>query len=186
MRLAAIALLLMTTITTLDAAEPERLSVERAIVHKLRTRASLFHEIKEGVQIVRERPFATAEEIARAYLRSEDDNSAGARGKLSILTAGPVLDSPDRVLVRELSRSDTKLKLTVIHTNVRKEGVQLRRNFIWRPIVAIPYSPRMSDQQVTVTWRALRSLPGGRPLYTERVTVTSPIRPGMRQKPATD
>jgi len=53
---------------------------------------------------------------------------------------------------------ETVLEVTVVHANVRKQGVPLRRNYIWRPIVAIPFSPKISDQEVAVTWTALESL----------------------------
>jgi len=169
-----------------EAAEPEQGPIEKATVYKLRTNSDLFKDVKEGVRIVQGKNFGTAEEAARAYLSSESGATVPARGDLSILTVGPVLDSPDKVLAGEYSRSGKTLTLKITHTNVRKQGLQLRRNFIWRPLVAVPYSPKMSDQEVTVTWTALESLPDGKPLKTEAVVVTCPTRLGEPQKRTDD
>jgi hypothetical protein len=80
-----------------------------------------------------------------------------------ILSVGPVLDSPDSVVVRKLTRRGRHLALDIAYTSARAAGVELRRNVPWRPLVEVPVELPPGRYELEVTWTAVASLPDGKP-----------------------
>ncbi len=81
-----------------------------------------------------------------------------------ILTPGPVLDGPDKVLVRSVVLRESQVHVEIVHTAVRLQDVPLRRNVRWRPVVEVPLKLPAGRFQIKVTWRAVDGLPDGKPL----------------------
>ena len=83
---------------------------------------------------------------------------------LFVLAAGPMLDGPDKVLPRSLIRRKDRLELEILHTSARLQGVQLRRNIRWRPVVQVPLKLPPGRFRIQVVWRAVAGLPKGKAL----------------------
>jgi len=98
----------------------------------------------------------------RAALNSQSSPPQG-KGKRSIIAAGPLLDSPDDVQIRDCRREGDKITLRVVHTSVRLRGASLRRNLPFRPLVDLAIS-EAGRYVVEVEWQALETLPAGRPI----------------------
>ena len=69
-----------------------------------------------------------------------------------------------------LIRRGDRLELEILHTAVRLQGAQLRRNIIWRPMVEVPLELPPGRYQLEVTWRAVAALPNGKPLDAPPIT----------------
>ena len=75
----------------------------------------------------------------------------------SIVSLGPELDSPDKVHIKRLVRRGDAIELEIVHT---KADV-VDRNVPWRPLVEAPLTLPEGNYTVTVTWRAVESVPDG-------------------------
>ena len=91
-------------------------------------------------------------------------------GACTVIAVGPLLDTPDRVEVGAIRRDAERIEVTLNFTNVRVLDAPLRRNVPWRPMAEIRLALAPGTYGVRVTWRALRSLPGGAPIAAPRVT----------------
>jgi len=97
-----------------------------------------------------------------------------------VLAPGPMLDGPDRVLVRSMVLHENQVDVEILHTAVRLQDVPLRRNVPWRPVVELPLKLPTGRFQIKVTWRAVARLPDGEPLDAPPVSsmVRVEIGPG--------
>jgi len=130
-----------------------------------------FASLPEAVAVVAAPPGELAE-LAKTFAKAVADKSGLFRGPspAHALATGPELDGPDKVALRRLVRRGTELELEVVHTAVRAQGAQLRRNIRWRPMVQVPLKLPSGRYELKVTWRALAALPDGKPLETPRLT----------------
>lgn len=118
----------------------EVVMIQQVIIHRpsLFTERDLINALPDGVALVANPP-ENLSLLADAYRKAlqKGDNLVSLSGKFSILAVGPLLDSPDRVDVREISREENHIKLDLDYTNVRAMGMQLRQNVSWRPLVQV-------------------------------------------------
>jgi len=168
------------------AGEPEvAMSLEGAIVHRPAhfTHRQAFLDLPETVVLLADVP-ADPAKLAAAFagVASADGEQPGMKLPASMVATGPVLDGPDQVLPRRLVRRGNRLELEILHTAVRLQGVQLRRNIIWRPMVEVPLELPPGLYQLDVTWRAVAGLPDGKPLDAPPLirSVKFAIEPGKR------
>lgn len=75
----------------------------------------------------------------------------------AIVSVGPELDSPDKVHIKRLVRRGDAIELEIVHT--KADAVD--RNVPWRPLVEVPLTLPEGKYTVTVTWRAVKSIPDG-------------------------
>lgn len=104
--------------------------------------------------------------LAAAYRDAFASGSprAAAGGDRLIVAAGPLLDSPDEVRIRDLRCMGESIVAEVVHTSARRSGLQLRRNIPFRPLLEIAKAGGSGRYSVEVRWQALESLPDGKPL----------------------
>jgi len=89
-----------------------------------------------------------------------------------VLSTGPLLDGPDKVKPTRLVRDGKSLRLDIVHTRVREQGIQLRRNIQWRPMVSVPLDLPCGAYTLHVTWRAVESMSDPKPLKSAPATRT--------------
>jgi hypothetical protein len=149
-------------------AQPEvDMSLASAVVHRPLNVADreAFKALAEGVVVLAslpEKPSELAEAFAGAVATGRSAPNVSLTSHL--LATGPILDGPDRVLPHRLIRRGSQFELEILHTAVRLQDAQLRRNIIWRPLVEVPLSLSPGSYSVRVTWRAVTELPNGEPL----------------------
>ena len=147
----------------LDVMTPQ----ETVIIHRPKAvpEREVFHALPLGVVVVASPPTevtALAHCFDSALTTSNAALKAGSA--LSILTTGPMLDGPDDVALRRLVRHENQIELEVIHSSIASQGVKLRRNIRWRPMVQVPLELPVGHYQLMVIWRALETVPEGRAL----------------------
>lgn len=140
------------------------LSIDRAVVYRPATadERKTVEALHEGVVVVRTSSAVSkdaAATLSAAYKHAETRYPSGSR--LTILSAGPVLDSPDEVVVRGLFRRGQHLDLEILYTSARIEGRRLRRNVQWRPLALVPVDLPDGGYQLRVSWQAVKSIPNG-------------------------
>ena len=147
--------------------------LDRARVHRPAKAADrqAFQRLGEAVVVISDPPKEMAR-LAEAFARARSDKAPVFRVKppVAVLTTGPELDGPDRVEPRRLARKGQVLALEIAHTAVRTQGVQLRRNIRWRPMVEVPLDLPAGSYTLEVTWRAVDKLPDGKPLEAPPLT----------------
>jgi hypothetical protein len=127
--------------------------------------------LEEGIALLPEPP-SSPEDLAKAYRSAV----APAQVKLAagkpwaIISAGPLLDSPDTAQVRKASLENHTFRIEIAHTNARLLGAGFRRNQPWRPLMKLLLEPPMSPgaYRVEVIWQAVESLPAGKDLEVQR------------------
>jgi len=145
---------------------------DNALVHRPH-RANdrvLFAALAETVAVVADLPQDSPRDLsllAKKFTEAAGKPAILRQGaSLAILSAGPMLDGPDKVLVKSLTQKQDRIELEILHTAVRSQGARLRRNIRWRPLVEIPLQLPAGHYQVMVTWRAVVDLPEGEALKT--------------------
>jgi hypothetical protein len=131
------------------------------VIHRLShspQHSDLVLNLPVGVALVS--PSADPYALAAAYRAGAGSKS----GKRSIVAAGPLLDSPDELLIQECRREGRRIVVQIVHTSARLSGKPLRRNLPYRPLLEIPASFEPGRYTVEVRWEALESLPSGKPL----------------------
>lgn len=123
-------------------------------------------EIKEVVRVIADAP--TNPETLMAAVEAIGASGANFRepASLSVVSIGPVLDSPDKVQLRNFGRDGTRLSLWIEYTRVRMTDVTLPRSLPWRPLLIVPVSAGLASgrHKVEAIWNAVSAIPGGRPL----------------------
>lgn len=124
-------------------------------------------QLKAGIAVLADPPSAP-DALAKAYRAAENPVRLSlAAGKTwVIVSAGPLLDSPDQMQVQKASFDGRGFHLTIVHTSARLRGAGLRRNLPWRPLLLATIEPPLppGEYQVEVSWQALESLPAGKEL----------------------
>jgi hypothetical protein len=131
------------------------------VIHRLThspQHAELVLNLPVGAGIVAQNPDPYV--LAAAYRSGANPKS----GKRSIVIAGPLLDSPDELLIQECRREGARIVVRIVHTSARLSGKQLRRNIPFRPLLEIPVSFEPGRYTVEARWEALDSLPAGKSL----------------------
>ncbi|MHC4718415.1 MAG: hypothetical protein ACYS5V_15690 [Planctomycetota bacterium] len=158
-----------------EGQSPTMMPLDRARVHRPAKSADrrAFQRLGEAVVIVTDPPKEMAG-LAEAFAKAKSDKAPAFRVKppVAVLATGPGLDSPDRVVPRRLARKGQEVTLEIVHTAVRTQGVRLRRNIRWRPMVEVPLDLPAGSYTLEVAWRAVDRLPDGKPLKTPPVTRT--------------
>ncbi len=143
--------------------DEDKLPLEDAIVHrpaKVDEREAL--AALPAIALVAEKPQQPLIKLANQISRAGTKVSHAK--PLYLLAAGPMLDGPDRVEARSLTRQDGKIVLQVHHTSARLSGTPLRRNIPWRPLVQVPVELASGKWEVVVVWIPYTDLPNGKPL----------------------
>ena len=156
---------------------PRRPQTGGAVVHRPPhvTHREAFGKLPEAAVVVPRAPrdpLALAKAFAEAAKAKAPPNLPAGK-PVVLLATGPWLDGPDKVAPHRLTRRGGKLALTVVHTAVRRQGAQLRRNIRWRPMVQVPLALPAGAYTLKVTWRALDAVPKGKPLEAPELTQTT-------------
>jgi hypothetical protein len=162
-RLVALGSLAFVVVYSADANVSRQMDTTSAQVHRLaydpsdpRSPGSLPLAV-----VVAAGPFADQESLVEQFKSAHTNGTATVSNgsALFILSAGPVLDSPDRVAVRRLSQRGNWFDLEVDYSSARLEESPLRRNVQWRPLVQIPLSEELSPgkYRVKAHWVAVGS-----------------------------
>lgn len=159
------------------ADEGESLPIEKAVVHTASEPGGqgVFARLSRDVVVVASPP-ADKRALAVAYALGAAPEPSEfvfpkfrSRDKICALTVGPLLDSPDQVTVKSLTRRGEELELLIEHTQVRAEGAQLRRNIIKRPMVEAPISVPAGTYRMTVIWKPIPTREADKPFALEPV-----------------
>ncbi len=88
---------------------------------------------------------------------------------LGAVSVGPVLDSPDKVQLRDFARSDGRLVLRIDYTRFRMMGLTMPSSLPWRPMLVAPVPAGLTPgrYEVEAVWRAVSAIPDGNPLPVE-------------------
>jgi RNA polymerase sigma factor (sigma-70 family) len=107
-----------------------------------------------------------------------------APASLYILAKGPQLDSPDEAAVARFTRRGGRLELEIRYTSAVLAGKELLRNVPWRPLAEVSVALPAGRYDLTVTWRAVQSLPDGKPYDVKPTvhTVAFTVREGAESK----
>jgi hypothetical protein len=153
-----------------------------------------FLGLPEGA-VVLTNPASDSQSIIAAYTAA---HAQGKQGEvtlnpdcgLSILTAGPLLQPGDQVVVRDLFRSGQRIELQVIYS--QSEAGEKVPSDSWRPVVLVPLLLTTGTYELQVSWWAYANpqmmpmrLEDGKPLnrvpllYEYRFKVTG----GVSQSP---
>lgn len=109
-----------------------------------------------GVALVATHEDAGLEALAAQYqlARQQAGPQLGAAGQpVTLLSVGPLLDSPDRVEIRSLRCSPGAVEIDIETGASRRQGVQLRRNVRWHPLARLALRLPPGDYAVRVNWR---------------------------------
>jgi hypothetical protein len=124
-------------------------------------------QLKEGIAVLADPP-SVPDALAKAYRSAENPVllSLGAGKKWVIVSAGPLLDSPDQAQVQKALFDGRVFHITIVHTSARLRGAGLRRNRPWRPLLLAMIEPPLppGEYKVEVIWQALESIPAGKEL----------------------
>ena len=124
-------------------------------------------QLKAGIAVIADPP-SVPSTLAKVYRTAETPGRVqlGAGKAWVIVSAGPLLDSPDTVRVQKAALDGHTFRIGIVHTSARLHGDGLRRNRPWRPLLLLPIEPPLSpgEYQVAVSWQALESLPAGKEL----------------------
>jgi hypothetical protein len=127
-------------------------------------------DLPEEAAVVADAPEALKDKAAAyreafaLFLLGKGKATFAAGAHISILAAGPRLDSPDQAAVAKLTRRDDRLDLELVYTSATAMGLLLKRNVTWRPLVQVPVDLPAGTYSLTVTWRAVAALPDGKGL----------------------
>ena len=131
-------------------------------------------QLKEGIALIADPP-SVPNTLAKAYRSAETPGQLklGAGKAWVIVSAGPLLDSPDAARVQKAVLDGRTFHIEIVHTSARLHGDGLRRNRPWRPLLLVTVEPPLSpgEYQVQVSWQALESLPTGKELAAPHVLV---------------
>jgi hypothetical protein len=164
--------LLIGGLLMMDPARPASASQESETFTVLRlpfnaSRPNALWETPEVVRIIANAP-ATLEALIAALTAASAESAAQFHDPLALsaVGVGPVLDSPDKVRLRDFVRSDGRLVLRIDYTRIRMMDVTLPRSLPWRPILvaAVPAGLTPGRYEVEAVWRALSAIPDGPPL----------------------
>lgn len=121
----------------------------------------------EAVGVIADAP-ATPEALGAALASIGAQSSPQLRKtqRLSVVTVGPVLDSPDKVQLRDFTRGDGRLILRIDYTRIRMTGITMPSSLPWRPILVAPVPTGLTRgrYEVEAVWRAVSAIPDGNPL----------------------
>jgi hypothetical protein len=124
-------------------------------------------QLKAGIAVLADPPSAP-DALAKAYRSAENPVRLSlAAGKTwAIVSAGPLLDSPDQAQVQKAFFNGRVFHITIVHTSARLSGAGLRRNLPWRPLLLATIEPPLppGEYKVEVSWQALESMPAGKEL----------------------
>jgi hypothetical protein len=164
--------LLIGGLLLMDPARPASASQESGTFTVLRlpfnaSRPNALWETPEVVRIIANAP-ATLEALIAALTAASAESAPQFHetAMLRAVAVGPVLDSPDKVRLRDFTRSDGRLSLQIDYTRIRMMDVTLPRSLPWRPILVAPIPAGLTPgrYEVEAVWRALSAIPDGRPL----------------------
>jgi hypothetical protein len=140
--------------------------LDKALVHRPARAAdrAAFAKLPEAAVAIASPP-TNLSKLAKVFAEAAA-RPAAFKGESPVvaLATGPMLDGPDRVVPRRLVRRGERLELEIAHTAVRRQGAQLRRNIRWRPMAQVPLALPAGRYRLEATWRAVASLPDGKPL----------------------
>jgi hypothetical protein len=124
-------------------------------------------ETPEAVGVIANAP--ASPEALRVALAAVDARSTAQFHKtesLSVVGIGPVLDSPDKVQLRDFAHTDEMLTLRIDYTRIRMTGLTMPSSLPWRPILVAPIPAGLTPgrYEVEAVWRALSAIPDGHPL----------------------
>lgn len=148
------------------ANEPnETFTVLRLRFDALRPKA--LWETPESVKIIADAP-TNLEALTAAFAAVRTESAPPSFHEdeaLSAVAIGPVLDSPDKVQLHDLTRADGQLTLRIDYTRIRMMDVTLPRSLPWRPML-IARVPALTQGRydLEAVWRAISAIPGGYPL----------------------
>ncbi len=136
------------------------LPLDKAIVHRL---PNYKQKLEQGVVVLEKAPAevpALVTAFAQQLVAAKKGPIAIKAGTpLNILTAGPMLDSPDTATPVRLLRRGGRLTLDIHRTSVSSEGWELRRNIPWTPLVQVPVDLPAGKYQLDVNWHVVPSVP---------------------------
>jgi hypothetical protein len=97
--------------------------------------------------------------------------------KLSVVSIGPILDSPDQVALKDLARDRARFLLSIDYTKVRITDITLPRNISWRPMISksVQAALKPGRYEVTAVWHAVTAITSGSPLPVADLRQTFPF-----------
>jgi len=149
-------------------------TISRAVVHRPSSalERERFNKLKEGIVVVLERPTSLnllADEYESVLGKSDNILQLSGAKHVTILSVGPLLDSPDKISIRNITCAKGLIELDVVYTKVRTLGVHLRRNIRWRPLVETTFQLKPVNLQVRIIWNAVRSMTDMKPLDVQQI-----------------
>lgn len=170
---------LISILVLLVAAESPavELPLDKGVVHHppFVTHRQAFERLSEAAVVVSKAPDAPldlAQCFADAAARKEPFRG---QSPVTLLATGPMLDGPDKVLLRRLVREGDQITLEVAHTAVGTTGAPLRRNISWRPMVQVPLDLPAGRYEMKVVWQPVSAIPDGKNLPIPRVTQSTKL-----------
>lgn len=115
-----------------------------------------------GVALVSTHEDAGLEALVAQYRRAlqQAGPQVGAADQpVTLLSVGPLLDSPDSAEVRNLRCTPGLVEVDIETRASRRQGVQLRRNVGWHPLARLGLRLQAGDYAVRVNWRPVGTLP---------------------------
>lgn len=119
-----------------------------------------------GVALIAAGPDQGLEALVAEYRRAlqQAGPQVGlANQPLTLLSVGPLLDSPDRMEARRVRCTPGLLEVDIDVSASRQQGVQLRRNVGWHPLAMLALGLPAGDYLVRVNWHAATPAREGRP-----------------------
>lgn len=104
--------------------------------------------------------------LASAYRAALAEPAAGrsVEGKRSIVVAGPTLDAPDDVRMREIRCEGNRITVRIDHTSAFLRNAQLRRNEQSRLLLEVPVTFAPGRYTIEVHWQPVDVLTDGKPV----------------------
>jgi hypothetical protein len=116
-----------------------------------------YRTLRDGAVVVTNPPLdrlSVAEVYAKVDAQGRDEElSVPAGTALSILTAGPLLQPYDQVIVRGLARSGKRVELQVAYAHTQLGTVERPKAEDWRPLLLVPLILPGGAYELRVTWR---------------------------------
>lgn len=115
-----------------------------------------------GVALVSTPEDAGLEALVAQYrraLQQAGPQIGAADQPVTLLSVGPLLDSPDSAKVKTVRCTPGLVEVDIETSASRRQGVQLRRNVGWHPLARLGLRLQAGDYAVRVNWRPIVTLP---------------------------
>jgi hypothetical protein len=116
----------------------------------------MFRSLPEGAVVVTNPPqdrLSAAAVYHQAHTQGQEGEVSLPPGTaLSILTAGPLLQPYDQVIVRGLSRSGRRIDLQVAYAHSQVGRAELPKDEGWRPLLLVPLLLPEGSYELRATW----------------------------------